>query len=129
MNIPLNVKKGIALPATRGSGGYFAVRSGEDLAWGGLVFTLMTPIGSRPMRRDWGSGLSALMFEEARSINGALQLTVRDTAARWCPDVIITGVSATARGSTAGLSVNFVLASSAGIPAGNPQPVQAGYRV
>lgn len=55
--------RGLALPATKGPGGYFESKSPSDTAWGDLMLALFTPIGGRFMRRSLGSALYEHLFE------------------------------------------------------------------
>jgi len=55
--------RGLALPATKGPGGYFESKTPADTAWGDLLLALMTPLGGRFMRRQLGSALYDQLFE------------------------------------------------------------------
>lgn len=90
--------RGLAFPATRAIGGYFGEKTRYDVAWGDLLLTMFTPIGTRPGRRDFGSALHLLLQEP--NINGNQQIvehTVRVAAQRWCPHVVVYGVIARAK--------------------------------
>ena len=102
-------KQGLALPATRLSGGYFSAQSGFALARGSLAFTLLTPIGSRPMQRAWGSGLKRCIMNPVNVNDSILMLMVSNTAQLYVPDVIVTGVQTVGK-NYAGLNVSFKLA-------------------
>ncbi len=83
-------RRGLALPAIRTVGGYFASKNRYDTAWGDLLLTIFTPIGSRPGRRDFGSALDALLFEPdvLRKQQMILHI-ITEAAARWTPHVVI----------------------------------------
>lgn len=86
-------QKGLALPAVRTQGGYFASKNPLQCAWGNLLVALYTPIGSRRMSRTFGSGLSTLLFRQGIQRNDpAVQIVVTGSAATWVPSVNITRV-------------------------------------
>lgn len=104
--------RGLALPAIRGQGGYFASKTGIDVAWGDLILTLFTPIGSRPMNRTFGSGLTDALFAPTGPALGELvNHTIRDAAARWCPHVQIDDVRVVEDGLNVRIGVSLSLAS------------------
>jgi len=83
--------RGLALPAIKGSGGYFESKDAGDVSWGDLLLTLFTPLGGRVMRRSFGSSLYDLLFEPL--IPGEFQIVgaaIRDIASRQLPHVSIT---------------------------------------
>jgi phage baseplate assembly protein W len=83
--------RGLALPALKGSGGYFESKGEGDVAWGDLLMALFVPIGGRVMRRSFGSSLYELLFDPI--IEGEFQLVdaaIKDIAARNLPHVTVT---------------------------------------
>lgn len=86
-------RRGLALPALRLRGGYFASKSPHDTAWGDLLLTLFTPIGGRFMNRTFGSGLNRVLFEpNLPSLASTAEFIIRDTAAKWTPHIVISRV-------------------------------------
>jgi phage baseplate assembly protein W len=82
--------RGLALPALRQSGGYFASKNRYDVAWGDLMRVIFTPIGSMPMNRAFGSGLWDVLFELNIEENRAeVEFQIRDAARIWTPHVLI----------------------------------------
>lgn len=83
-------RKGLALPAIRTVGGYFASKNRYDTAWGDLLLAIFVPIGSRPGRRDFGSALDTVLFEpnvlEKRQM---VRQIIDETASRWTPHIVI----------------------------------------
>ena len=78
---------GLALPTGRTLGGYFAAQPTKVRALSDAIITLFTPIGSRPFRRTFGSGLLSLPF--ARYNSGAASIIIQGAVAAWCPYVNI----------------------------------------
>ena len=100
--------RGLALPALKGTGGYFESKGAGDVSWGDLLLTLFTPIGGRVMRRGFGSSLYDLLFEPL--IPGEFQLvgsTIRDIAARQLPHIQITRVDIRALQSGIGMEIKI----------------------
>ncbi len=84
---------GLALPATRTSGGYFATKTGVDVAWGDLLNAIMCPIGGRVMNRSFGSGVPTALFDPGdQFLLKAVERLVRSAAANFAPHVKIVNV-------------------------------------
>ncbi len=83
-------RKGLALPAVRSTGGYFASKNRYDTAWGDLLLALFTPIGSRPGKRDFGSALDTILFEpDVLRKQQMVRHIIMEAAARWTPHIVI----------------------------------------
>ena len=81
-------RRGLALPAVRSAGGYFASKGPLDRAWGDLILALFVPVGSRAMRRDYGSGLHRLIFDPAVEQDDPVVLyAAQEAASRNAPPV------------------------------------------
>lgn len=85
--------RGLALPARRGSGGYFPSASPADVAWGDLLLAILTPQNGRPMNRSFGTTLYQLLFEPIAEEFELVKMVIRDTAARSCPHLVIQDVT------------------------------------
>jgi hypothetical protein len=99
--------RGLALPATKGPGGYFESKTPQDVAWGNLLLALLTPQGGRFMRRGLGSALYEQLFEPV--VEGDFPLvdyTIREAAARQLATVNITRTDISVRNSGRGLDVH-----------------------
>lgn len=102
--------KGLALPAIRTAGGYFSVRDKYDVAWGDLLLAVLTPIGSRPMNRQFGSSLHlAIDDPNDPALAQMVDYAVRDSAAAWCPHVIVHDVQVSRKSNGVTLSIAFGL--------------------
>ena len=100
--------RGLALPAIRTAGGYFVSKQPDDVAWGDLIITLFTPIGSRLMRRQFGSALSTLVFDPSdATLQTDITTVIQAAAALWAPMVTIRGVTTTLNGKQVGVTVSF----------------------
>jgi len=107
-------RRGLALPAYRTSGGYFASKDRYDVAWGDLLIALLTPIGSRFMSRQFGSGVSRILFDAAVDQNPQLvKFVVMEAAARYCPHVVILDVRVVVDGNFVSVGISFSLAEDA----------------
>ena len=83
-------RRGLALPAIRSKGGYFASKSPHATAFGDLMLAIFTPIGSRPMNRTFGSGLNSILFEpNLADLASTAEFIVRDAAGEWVPHIVI----------------------------------------
>lgn len=99
---------GLALPATRASGGYFATKTGVDVAWGDLLMAIMCPIGGRVMSRSYGSDVPSALFgpnDSAMAVQ--LERSVRDAVARHAPHVAIVEVQVRRDHANVNLTVAF----------------------
>lgn len=100
--------RGLALPALRTAGGYFASKGPADIAWGDLIVAVFTPVGSRPFRRQFGSTLHEVVFEPNDATTAAtLEYVIKDAVKRQAPNVIVNGVVARADGRTVSLLIQF----------------------
>jgi phage baseplate assembly protein W len=87
------LRRGLALPAIRTVGGYFASKSAHDTAWGDLLLAIFTPIGSRPGKRNFGSALSKVLFEpDPKGQQPLVESIIIDTAKVWVPHVVVQSV-------------------------------------
>lgn len=87
--------RGLALPALRTAGGYFASRDKYDVAFSDLLIVIMTPVGSRPMSRSFGSFLYRSLFDPATlSTSEAINQIIRSAVNRWAPHVYIEKIEA-----------------------------------
>jgi len=83
---------GIALPGVRVNGqSYFGFRDRYETALGDLLLAIFTPIGGRPMRRAFGSGLYRIVFEPVLS-EQMVRYVVQDTAEQYVPQLVVDDV-------------------------------------
>lgn len=83
--------RGLALPATKGPGGYFESKTSQDVAWGDVLLAIMTPLQGRFMRRSAGSALYEQLFEPV--VEGDFPLidyTIREAVTRQVSTVNVT---------------------------------------
>lgn len=103
-------RRGLALPAIRTRGGYFASKSPHDTAWGDLMLAIFCPIGGRAMNRTFGSGLHLLLMEpNFTDLGSRASFVIEDTARKWTPHVVITDVGVLSRRERLFLKVSFHL--------------------
>jgi phage baseplate assembly protein W len=112
---------GLALPAVRLKGGYFAARGTYDVAWGDLILAAFVPVGGQFMRRAAGGTAGDYLFGPVDGVLlAALQDAVVSAVARQCPHIRVISVesrTSTNSAKTVELSVSFTLAT-------NPADVQ-----
>jgi phage baseplate assembly protein W len=95
--------------------GYFRSADRYDLAWSDLLIALLTPIGSQPMNRSFGSGLSRLLFSPADTdCVQVVRMTVEDTVSKWVPHVRIRAVAVAVDRRSIQLRVSFGLTGEQG---------------
>ncbi len=93
--------RGLALPATKGPGGYFESKDPTDVAWGDLMVALFTPRGTRVMRRSFGSVLREQLFEPADDAQaGVIDFVIREAAQEHCPHLQIRDVQVSVSSSS-----------------------------
>lgn len=91
--------RGLGLPARKGPGGYFAAKDKFEVAWGDILCTLLTPQGSRPGNRRFGSALYDLLFALGGPDQATLQYVVSQAVADHCPHLEVFQVVAAERAS------------------------------
>lgn len=83
-------RRGLALPALRTAGGYFASKNRYDTAFGDILRTLLTPIGSVPGKRNFGSALHRLVMEPGMlQRKSYVNYVCSDALQKWCPHVVL----------------------------------------
>lgn len=103
-------RRGLALPAIRTRGGYFASKSPHDTAWGDLMLAIFCPIGGRFMNRTFGSGLHSILFEpNFTNLVGQARFVIEDTAQQWVPHVVIDDVQVSTKRESLFLKISFHL--------------------
>lgn len=108
--------RGLALPALRSRGGYFASRSPHDVAFGDLLLALFCPIGGRWMNRLFGSGLLRLLFEpNFVELAATAEAVIQDTAQKWTPHVVVDRVDVSRDHRALFLRIAFHLTSDAAV--------------
>jgi phage baseplate assembly protein W len=91
--IAVTTLRGLALPAKKGVGGYFAVRGYYDVCWGDLLLACFCPVGGRAMARNFGSQVQAALYDPLDTTTfGNLEAAIRETAASFVPHVRILSV-------------------------------------
>jgi len=102
--------RGLALPATKGPGGFFESKQPLDVAWGDLLMALFTRRGSRVMRRDFGSVLAELLFDPTTDEQAeVVDHVVREAAADHCPHISIRGVEVSTIDRAMQVRIRFAL--------------------
>lgn len=88
-------RTGLALPAVRLNGGYFAVRSAHDTAWGDLIIAAFCPIGGRLMQRSFGSTVDTYLMAPADEFTmSSIRAAVFAAVSKYCPHIRLVSVDA-----------------------------------
>lgn len=90
MPAPLSTFRGLSLPPSRFTGGYFASQTTKARVYSDLLITMFTPIGGRAFNRSFGSGFPGLPFNQVT--NSVVTLIVQGAAATWVPYIKIGSV-------------------------------------
>ncbi len=106
--------RGLALPAKRGDAGYFGSKTRMDTAWGDLILAVMTPRGSRPCRRDFGSALHDLLFGVGAPDSATVSYVVEDAVSRHCPHLEVHRVEVASTAKHWEIGIMFGLRSDRG---------------
>jgi len=81
---------GLAVPAVRVPGGVFAVRDRYDTAFGDVLLAVLTPTGTRPFDRSFGSRLNRCLFTTTLPADeGTISFIVEETVSRSCPNITV----------------------------------------
>lgn len=109
---PIPRRSGLALPAVRLNGGYFAARSTYDVAWGDLIIAAFVPFGGRFMRRSVGSQAPNYLMDVLDNMTAAMLRDAVSTAvAAQCPHIRVIDVVAKAvAAKTMSLTISFTVA-------------------
>ncbi len=106
--------RGLALPALRDGGGYFASANKYDVAWSDLMVAILTPIGGRPMQRDFGSALRTVLMELAdEQTTTRVNYVITEAVARWCPHIRLLGLATLIKGKSIQIQILFSLVADA----------------
>jgi len=85
--------RGLGLPAQRGVGGYFNSKTKYDVGFSDLLHAVFTPIGSRPMRRTFGSAVHTVLFEpNTVTTQRVLEQAIRTAVDTFCPHLYVDSV-------------------------------------
>lgn len=102
--------RGLGLPATRGSGGMFGVKSRYDVAFSDLLHAIFTHVGTRPMRRSFGSGLANILFDPITStMRSVIIESIRASVAANAPHIYVESVDLMARNREVSVGIRFGL--------------------
>ena len=104
--------RGLALPATRGTGGYFESKGPGDVTWGDVLLALIVRRGSRFMRRSLGSAVPDQLFEPVDEPGlGVLEVAATEAVERQMPHVVVTNIATEALPRGMALRVAWKLAT------------------
>lgn len=82
------VWRGLALPLTRSSGGYFKSKVIVDLAWSSIILILTTPQRFRIMNPDFGAGLYEQVFEDVNTAASRIRDALNREIQKWDTRVV-----------------------------------------
>jgi phage baseplate assembly protein W len=85
--------RGMALPLTKSSGGYFKSKELVDLAWSSIILILTCPSRFRVMEPEFGAGLYEQVFEDVNSAAARVRDALNREIQKW--DTRVVSVQAT----------------------------------
>jgi len=77
------VWRGLALPLTRSTGGYFKSKKIVDLAWSSVILILTTPSNFRVMQPEFGAGLYEQVFDDVNSAAARIRDALNREIQKW----------------------------------------------
>ena len=86
--------KGLNGPIIKRSLGYFTATYEDEAIKASVILAILTPLGSRPHRRSYGSRLKELVFEQNDNVLNDLALEYINEALRFEPRVSLQSLSA-----------------------------------
>lgn len=102
--------RGIGLPALRVSGGMFASKGRYDVAFSDLLHAIFTQVGTRPMRRSFGSAIFSSLFEPVTlTLQRILEESIRASVSRYAPHIYVESIQLLARSREVSLGIRFGL--------------------
>lgn len=102
--------RGIGLPALRSSGGMFASKGRYDVAFSDLLHAMFTQIGTRPMKRSFGSAIFSSLFEPITvTLQRVLENSIRNSVAQSAPHIYVESIQLIARQREIAVGVRFGL--------------------
>ncbi len=101
---------GLAYPLDLDAARNFALASPEDLVKSAIAITLLTPIGSRPMFRDFGSEVHKLRFMNINdpATQALAVTTITESIETWVPEVEIADLVLTADNEDLTVDLQYV---------------------
>lgn len=75
--------RGMALPLTKSSGGYFKSKELVDLAWSSIILILTCPQRFRVMQPAFGAGLYEQVFEDVNSAASRVRDALNREIQKW----------------------------------------------
>ena len=121
-----NAYTGLSLPAVQRGGGYFVNQQPLNRVWGDILLTVYTPIGSRPMRRSFGSALWNMILGQSKNAVG-IQAAISVPVSQWVPYVTLGTISGTIQlNGNVGLQVNYGIVGDVNLSGSNPTAPNSG---
>ena len=115
---------GLALPALKGSGGYFATAPANNVAWSNLIIAIFTPLGSRPFNRSFGCPLSSMLFiQNTGALDATIEAVIKQAVATWTNNVKVVNVMIGHMVDKITITITFMKASDNTVYSSPPVPI------
>jgi phage baseplate assembly protein W len=101
---------GFSIPFRIDPGGGVAQEQGDEKLKENIIHILLTGVGERVMRRDYGGGLRQLVHDPNNdALRALVQHQVAKSIGEWEPRVLVQGVTIAGDGGTLTIRVDYVV--------------------
>jgi uncharacterized protein len=102
--------RGFSIPFRIGPNGGVAQESGPEKLKENLIHILLTGVGERAMRRDYGGGIRQLVHDPNNdALRALIQHQIGKSIGQWEPRVLLQGVTVTQEGGALIARVDYVV--------------------
>lgn len=102
--------RGFSIPFRITSGGGVAQESGEEKLKENIIHILLTGVGERVMRRDYGGGLRELVHDPNNdALRALVQHQVAKSVSQWEPRVLVQAVTISQEDATLFVRVDYLV--------------------
>ena len=101
--------RGFSIPFRIGPGGGIAQESGAEKIKENIIHILLTAVGERLMRRDYGGGIGQLIHDPNNdALRAIVQHQIAKSIGEWEPRVLLQGVSVAQEDGTLLARVDYI---------------------
>jgi len=102
--------RGFSIPFRIGAGGGVAQESGDEKLKENIIHILLTGVGERVMRRDYGGGLRQLVHDPNNdALRALVQHQVAKSLGQWEPRVLVQAVTMSQEDATLFVRVDYIV--------------------
>lgn len=108
-----NEIRGFSIPFRIGPNGGVAQESGPEKLKENLIHILLTGVGERAMRRDYGGGIRQLVHDPNNdALRALVQHQIGKSIGQWEPRVLLQGVTVSQQDGTLIARVDYIIRNS-----------------